>query len=1054
MRRAHLVALLLTTSSVACRSAKSDPDIAESDSPGDTDTDPVEGDDTGDDDSADPGNPPTLSFESPAWARVGELLTLQLEAEDPDGDELSFSGEGLPAGVELDREAGILTWTPTADDVGVHEEITLSVGDGTWFTVAPLQIYVATDTLLPVALPAITDDPLLPGDPVPDGVSDTLRVSTSAGEHEPARLGLFASEEHEALTLSIPELEGPEGLLGPDAFDVRSVGFWWQAGHDHAITDTRTLVPELLLKDASLLRTTEDQHNEVRLADGSWVNTSTADDLSERLVVEVADFDIADAEDFVAVDVDAGSHAQLWLTLSVPEDQPPGVYTGHLTVLSGDSPVAWLPLEVEVLPLELPESDLTYSIYYRAELHADHPEGSISSEYKSADQLAAELRSMAAHGITNPTVYQDPDESELFEEVLAARATAGMDGQPVYLVRANAIRLGRSIDELKEDTLTAMEMAQDHGATEVFFMGRDEARGDDLTGQRDAWEAVREVGGKVWAAGYRSTAWLGEGNHALAGDVQDLLVCAYRPSAQEAALWHADGHEVFVYENPQGGLELPELNRRNFGLLLWQEDYDGAMTYAFQDSFGHAWNDFDHEDKRDFNYAYPTSDGVIDTLQYEGFREAVDDTRYLAALMDALEDADEGDAAPAQDWLDELKAAPLSRMDLDEVRDHLVGWTLHLRGQSVPGGPELSLDEVAVGPLSRDGSLVVEWTSTRRGTSQVLFSVDGAEELSTTEEQALVRHHRVRLTEVDPELPLEIRVRSVDADGNEQISEPLTVPTTTATALSLVSPTPADGATVPDEVTVAAELSGPWGASSFVDWDASLLAWWRFSEVSGDDAADSSSWAHTATMVGEAGERTDGWSGTGLWLAGDGDYADAGDLGVPEGGPATVEGWFNFDSLAVDHGAPIGLFQSVYIHPVNDHIYFRSTNEWFRSSSHLTPGAWHHLAISWEGDTSSARLWIDGEELLVNIQGDAQEIDALDDFTIGRSFGTLAGTVDELRVWDRALSAEEVRASYDLAAFGLSATFAGLPEGPAGFTVHAVSVHDEALSESRTLTVE
>ena len=36
---------------------------------------------------------------------------------------------------------------------------------------------------------------------------------------------------------------------------------------------------------------------------------------------------------------------------------------------------------------------------------------------------------------------------------------------------------------------------------------------------------------------------------------------------------------------------------------------------------------------RDHVFAYPTSNGVIDTIQWEGWREGVDDTRYVATLI-------------------------------------------------------------------------------------------------------------------------------------------------------------------------------------------------------------------------------------------------------------------------------------------------------------------------------------------------------------------------------------------------------------------------------------
>ena len=1022
---------------------------------GDDPTDDTDHDSTGGGDTGEANQPPELQPPDPVMARVGELLRLSLDATDPDGDPLTFSAEGLPGGAVLDAGTGVLTWTPTEAEVGSWD-LTVSVSDGVLGAEAGLVVHVATAALHPVPLVGISDSRLDVNAAAPTDAPTTLRIVASPGEHEPARLALFADADWTGLSLHIPDLDGPgDAVLQAAALDVRTVKRWWQGGHDHVLTDTRLLVPELLLKDDTLVRTV-DEHNEVRLADGTYTRISDDDSVSERTVVEIADFDVDDARDFVPIAIDAGENKVLWITLSVPEDQVPGVYETTLELHADEVPVAWLPLQIEVLPIALPPSDLTFSIYYRAELSADYPHGSISSEYKSEAQLQAELQSMQAHGITNPTVYQDPDSGDLFEDYLAIREALGMGDQPVYLVRANAILLGRSVDELKDDTRAVIATAQSYGATDVYFMGRDEAREEDLTGQREAWEAVRDVGGKVWAAGYRTTAWSGEGNFDLMGDIQDLLICAYRPSAQEAALWHGEGHRIMVYENPQGGLELPLLNRRNFGLLLWQEDYDGAMTYAFQDSFGDGWNDFDHEDERDFNFAYPTTTGVIDTIQYEGFREAVDDTRYLAALEDALETASAAgtDTTAPVAWLAELEQAPLARLDLDQLRDRMVGWTLHLTGQTVAGGPSLEIDSVEVSPLNRQGDLTIRWTTNRRATSQLLVSVDGGESWASEEEPALVRWHAVTLRGVDPDATLQIRARSVDSDGDEITSDPVDGGTGVSTAVALVSPTPADGATVSGTVDLAADIAATWAASALVDWDRSLLAWWRFSEATDEDAADSSSWGHDAIMSGGAGERVDGWSGQGLWLDGDEQYADAGDLGIPANGTATVEGWFRVDQLAVDKGSAGGLLQHLYIHPNNDHLYFRDTNDWFRSSSHLTPGVWHHLALAWSGDTSTAQLWVDGEALPINVQSGAESVMALDEFTIGRSYGYLEGAVDELRVWSRVLSDAEVKAAYDARRHGFEATLSDPGVGTIDYTVYAVDVDDEVVPASRTLTVE
>ena len=60
------------------------------------------------------------------------------------------------------------------------------------------------------------------------------------------------------------------------------------------------------------------------------------------------------------------------------------------------------------------------------------------------------------------------------------------------------------------------------------------------------------------------------------------------------------------------------------------------MNYAYQHAADDIWNDFDHDRYRDHVFAYPTSDGVIDTVQWEGFREAVDDVRYADKLAELI----------------------------------------------------------------------------------------------------------------------------------------------------------------------------------------------------------------------------------------------------------------------------------------------------------------------------------------------------------------------------------------------------------------------------------
>ena len=71
----------------------------------------------------------------------GRPLTVELRADDPDGDLVLLSAEGLPPGARVSADA-VLGWTPTHDDAGDHEVIVVA-SDGALQARTPLVIRVA-----------------------------------------------------------------------------------------------------------------------------------------------------------------------------------------------------------------------------------------------------------------------------------------------------------------------------------------------------------------------------------------------------------------------------------------------------------------------------------------------------------------------------------------------------------------------------------------------------------------------------------------------------------------------------------------------------------------------------------------------------------------------------------------------------------------------------------------------------------------------------------------------------------------------------------------------
>ncbi|MGB9927529.1 MAG: disaggregatase related repeat-containing protein [Methanosarcina sp.] len=73
--------------------------------------------------------------------KVGDNLNFTVTASDADGDNLTYSASGFPAGASLNSKSGFFTWTPAADQEGMYR-ITFNVSDGIFNDSEPADITV------------------------------------------------------------------------------------------------------------------------------------------------------------------------------------------------------------------------------------------------------------------------------------------------------------------------------------------------------------------------------------------------------------------------------------------------------------------------------------------------------------------------------------------------------------------------------------------------------------------------------------------------------------------------------------------------------------------------------------------------------------------------------------------------------------------------------------------------------------------------------------------------------------------------------------------------
>jgi hypothetical protein len=72
---------------------------------------------------------PVIISEPITTATEDQLYSYYIEASDPNGDTLTYSFTIKPEGMDINSESGLIIWTPTNNQVGIHQVI-VEISDG------------------------------------------------------------------------------------------------------------------------------------------------------------------------------------------------------------------------------------------------------------------------------------------------------------------------------------------------------------------------------------------------------------------------------------------------------------------------------------------------------------------------------------------------------------------------------------------------------------------------------------------------------------------------------------------------------------------------------------------------------------------------------------------------------------------------------------------------------------------------------------------------------------------------------------------------------------
>ncbi|MHC4159547.1 MAG: LamG-like jellyroll fold domain-containing protein, partial [Planctomycetota bacterium] len=215
----------------------------------------------------------------------------------------------------------------------------------------------------------------------------------------------------------------------------------------------------------------------------------------------------------------------------------------------------------------------------------------------------------------------------------------------------------------------------------------------------------------------------------------------------------------------------------------------------------------------------------------------------------------------------------------------------------------------------------------------------------------------------------------------------------------------------------------------FVYTDINLVGWWKFDDGSGSTAIDSSGRGNDGTLV-NGPVWTTGQVDGGLDFDGSNDYVNSGNAFPSVAGSTTktIMAWAKSDTADYSgQDGEAGRIVTLYRGPGNtafsilargnpatwQSIYRRSPDDVGRLYSEVTvsAGQWLHIALVQNG--SNVSYYINGAEANSVNDGIAPAISNPTNADIGGYWngygGFFDGTIDDVRIYDRALSAGEIR---------------------------------------------
>ena len=390
-----------------------------------------------------------------------------------------------------------------------------------------------------------------------------------------------------------------------------------------------------------------------------------------------------------SVKVPAGTTQQIWVTVKVPDDAPAGDYRAILHVEGGQGGSVDVPVALRVWPIRLEDPPVTYAMYHV--MNVNWP----GCFHDRKGELRRHLVDMREHGMNSDLIFNLPyvektDEGYAvdfarkmpkssspvtFEQSVQAVLDVGMTHPIIWLVASLQPPRSPDFEDPKEfvrQWLKVIRLVEQErkrrGWPEFIYTPADEsdASAERAEGCRRGVEGLKNVGVQTYMTIIGS-----EHRHRYLPftDFPAYAGLIFRAEFIDEA--KRMGKTLASYNGAaRYGLD-PKSDRYWYGLwnakvgckvlTSWTYQWlSGAKARSPYDAFcGLAGNG------AGYYYSYPTTDGLLPSIGWEGVREGIDDARYIHTLRQWVERAQRSGSDTAK------QLAQGALRDLDEVLDSL-----------------------------------------------------------------------------------------------------------------------------------------------------------------------------------------------------------------------------------------------------------------------------------------------------------------------------------------------------------------------------------------------